>query len=89
MPATLIERVALRWALDRARVDEGSWTRPPVPQEPVVHSWLDGTKKPTFNQARKIATRLRLPFGFLVLTRPPPNTLRIPGLPDPGQCRGA
>jgi hypothetical protein len=32
---------------------------------------------------------LRLPFGFLVLTRPPPNTLRIPGLPDPGQRRGA
>jgi Zn-dependent peptidase ImmA (M78 family) len=78
MPAALIEPEVLRWALDRARADQADLASAANTSEAIVDSWLDGTKKPTFNQARKIATRLKLPFGFLFLATPPPSTLPIP-----------
>lgn len=78
MSAALIEPEVLRWALDRARVDESDLARAAGTSEAIVGSWLDGSRKPSFTQARKVATRLKLPFGFLFLATPPPSSLPIP-----------
>lgn len=43
-----------------------------------VQGWVDGTSKPSFTQARSLASRLRIPFGFLFLSQPPPDDLPIP-----------
>src|SRR5215510_3991051 len=44
-----------------------------------IIKWEDAQTKPTFNQAKKLASVLNLPFGYLFLSEPP--TLETP-LPD-------
>ncbi len=45
-----------------------------------LEQWESGQVSPTFNQARDIAGRLFIPFGYLFLSNPPPD-LPLP-LPD-------
>ena len=46
-----------------------------------LEKWERGEDSPTFNQARKMAGRLRIPFGYFYLSSPPPEQpLSIPDL---------
>ncbi len=46
-----------------------------------LEEWESGEVRPTFNQARDIANRLYIPFGYLFLSNPPPETpLPLPDL---------
>lgn len=38
-----------------------------------LERWERGEDSPTFNQARKMADRLRIPFGYFYLSSPPPE----------------
>jgi Zn-dependent peptidase ImmA (M78 family)/transcriptional regulator with XRE-family HTH domain len=75
-----IEPVVLSWALRRANTTRADLASSAGTSEAIVDAWLEGSRKPTFPQARKIATKLKVPFGFLFLSDPPPETLPIPDL---------
>ena len=68
----------VQWALERADVSTADLATALATSEASVGEWLDGSKQPTFRQARAIATRLHVPFGFLFLLEPPPENLPIP-----------
>jgi Zn-dependent peptidase ImmA (M78 family) len=46
----------------------------------TLKSWEDGTTYPTMTQAKRIAKKLTIPFGYLFLSTPPED-LKVP-LPD-------
>lgn len=73
-----IEPTALRQAMDRAQVDEFMLAKYVGTSHNVINSWLEGTKKPSFRQARNAANRTRVPFGFLFLENLPSDALPIP-----------
>ncbi len=45
-----------------------------------VVAWAEGSKKPTFNQAQRLAGKLHIPFAFFFLPAPPPDELPLPDL---------
>ena len=73
-----IEPTALRQAMDRAQVDEAVLAKYIGTSHNVINSWLEGAKKPSFRQARMVANRTRIPFGFLFLENLPKDDLPIP-----------
>lgn len=73
-----IEPTALRQAMDRAQVDEFMLAKYVGTSRNVINSWLEGTKQPSFRQARMAANRTRVPFGFLFLENLPSDALPIP-----------
>jgi Zn-dependent peptidase ImmA (M78 family) len=75
-----IEPAVLQWAILRAKAAKSDVASAAGTSEAVVDQWLAGTRKPSFRQARSVADRLRLPFGFLFLATPPPDSLPIPDL---------
>ncbi|MBE3576257.1 MAG: ImmA/IrrE family metallo-endopeptidase [Limnochordales bacterium] len=69
----------LAWALRRARLDPDDLARAAGASVERVHAWIGGKARPTYRQAQKIAQRLRVSFGQLLL--PPPARVEIP-IPD-------
>lgn len=43
----------------------------------TVKQWLDGVKKPTFNQVEDISSKTHIPFGYFFLEKPPVEHLEI------------
>lgn len=66
-PRADVNPQVLRWAAERAGLDsetaERTW--------PKWRAWLEGEAKPTVKQARDLAKRTHVPFGFLLLDEPP------------------
>jgi Zn-dependent peptidase ImmA (M78 family) len=61
----------LSWAVDRSGV--------PLPEfREAVAEWLNGQKKPTYNQLENFARQAMVPFGYLFLQRPPDEKLPLP-----------
>lgn len=73
-----IEPNALRWAMERSRVDANDLAKSVGTSHRVISSWLEGSRKPSFRQARLAANRTRIPFGFLFLRSIPSDSLPIP-----------
>lgn len=74
MTTVAVHRPVLEWARRRSgrqttemRSRFRSWDR-----------WLTGEAHPTFNQAQQLADYTHIPFGLLLLTTPPVETLPIP-----------
>ncbi len=42
--------------------------------------WESGEDKPTVNQAKQLANKLKIPFGYLFLNTPPKELLEVPDL---------
>jgi len=63
----------LRWALERSgkRLEAKK-------KFPKLEQWLAGEIKPTFNQLREFARITSVPFGYLFLSEPPKESLKIP-----------
>ena len=78
-PAMITPSV-LGWALIRSGTAKSELATAANTSEDVVQQWLDGTKQPSFRQADAIAKRVRVPFGYLFLSTPPPDNLSIPDL---------
>jgi Zn-dependent peptidase ImmA (M78 family) len=76
-PASITPGV-LAWAIERADQDISDLALALGTSTESVENWVDGIKQPTFVQARLIAKRLRVPFGFLFLSTAPPDDLPIP-----------
>lgn len=79
MQAT-ISPVVLRWARQRAQLStEDAASRLHI-KPGRLESWETGDDRPTFLQARSIASVLRVPFGYLFLPEPPQESLPLPDL---------
>ncbi len=64
----------LTWAITRAghRVDEF------LDNNPTVHKWLNGVKRPTVKQLEDFSKRVHIPFGYLFLNDPPQEAIPFP-----------
>ena len=79
MEAIINNRV-LRWARERARLDTETAARSITSRPEKFIAWEEGADFPSLSQARKIADKLRIPFGYLFLSDPPDEDLPIPDL---------
>lgn len=70
----------LKWARARAGVDLEDLSKKLKLDRAKLAAWEDGNAKPTFEQARKAARALRVPFGFLFFPRPPFEADPLPDL---------
>jgi len=73
----LINHNILGWALKRSGHTEGTLAERLATSEDRVTAWLEGKERPTFKQAQRIATVLRVPFGFLYLPEVPTDQVPI------------
>lgn len=61
---------------DRLKVEESA-QRMNVDIDTIL-SWENGSKKPTFEQAKNLAKQYRVPFAYFYLSEPPKKFKRIP-----------
>ena len=83
----LINPKILTWARQRAGLSENVLAEKAQVNVEKVISWEDGTKKPTFNQAQKLAQVTHTPFGYFFLLQPPEEKLPIPDLRTVGSIK--
>ncbi|MDR2791007.1 MAG: ImmA/IrrE family metallo-endopeptidase [Campylobacteraceae bacterium] len=76
MSEALINKHILQWAIDRAGIGTDDLSK----KYAKIEEWVNGDKKPTFNQAQDLAKILQIPFGYLYLKNPPEEKLPIPDL---------
>lgn len=76
MSTANINNKILAWARERPGVDQNSI----FSFFDKYHDWERGVSKPTFAQAKKLAQKLCIPFGFLFLSSPPIETQLISDL---------
>ena len=69
----LINPKILAWARKRLFPTVEAASGPLKVPAQRLEKWERGEARPTFNQARRIADRLRIPFGYLYLSSPPPE----------------
>ena len=80
MTQALIHPAMLRWARERLEwPPEYVARKVPVKPEKFL-MWEMGEAYPTFRQAQMLARTLRIPFGYLFLSKPPDKGLPIPDL---------
>jgi Zn-dependent peptidase ImmA (M78 family)/DNA-binding XRE family transcriptional regulator len=70
----------LRWARERANLTMGMLARKLNISEEKLVAWENGHKKITFNQAKSVAEKTYIPFGYLFLKNTPKEKLPIPDL---------
>ena len=70
----------LKWARERVFPDLPSAALALRQSADKLAAWENGVRRPTLIQARELAHRLRVPFGYLYLSNPPEETLPIPDL---------
>lgn len=70
----------LSWARLRADMSVSQLAKKLSVTAEKVLAWESGDKRPTFNQAVRLAEVTNIPFGFLYLQRPPVENLPIPDL---------
>lgn len=67
---------ALRWAMERASVQEEDLASGIRVKPEKVLAWLEGREKPTYRQAKQLADRLHIAFSQLLA--PPPQRVELP-----------
>ena len=75
MAEALINRSVLEWAFNRAGNNSSL-----VAEFKKFQDYLNGSARPTFIQAQKLAKILKIPFGYLFLDKPPLQTEIVPDL---------
>lgn len=66
-----VKPTVLDWAIQRAGI-------PLEKRFPRLKDWLSGAKQPTLRQLEKLARAIYVPFGYLLLSEPPPERPLIP-----------
>jgi Zn-dependent peptidase ImmA (M78 family) len=75
-----INREIVEWARKRAGLSVGQLAHDLKVNAGNVEAWEQGAQKPTFSKAGDLAKRLRIPFGYLFLSRPPADEIPLPDL---------
>jgi Zn-dependent peptidase ImmA (M78 family)/DNA-binding XRE family transcriptional regulator len=76
----LITPTIITWAMVRDQKTSEQVARELSVTPDKFAAWQKGTLKPTLNQAQEMAKKLKIPFGYLFLNRPPTETLPLPDL---------
>jgi Zn-dependent peptidase ImmA (M78 family) len=66
----------LHWAIERAGMDVDAL----LPKFPKAQEWLSGSSRPTLKQLEKFANTTHTPVGYLMLEKPPVESVPIPDL---------
>ncbi|GAW28946.1 XRE family transcriptional regulator [Carboxydocella sp. ULO1] len=66
----------LRWAMNWANLKEEALAKSLNVRPEKIRHWLNGTEKPTYSQARKLADLCHIAFSQLLL--PPPEQIELP-----------
>lgn len=75
-----INESMLSWAINKSQLSVAAIAQKLGQTEDKLTKWETGTEKPTFTQAQKLATLLKVPFGYFFLDQPPEEQLPIPDL---------
>lgn len=70
----------LSWAINRSQLPVDALAHKMGKTQEVIEQWENESSQPTFNQAKKLADQLRIPFGYFFLPSPPIEELEIPDL---------
>lgn len=73
-PRMDVKREVLEWAIKRS----GKTFEDVAKSNKSLNHWLSGRKKPTLRQLEKFANTTHAPFGYLLLSEPPDESLLIP-----------
>ncbi len=68
----------VEWAISRYSLNLEEISRRMNINTNSIESWLSKEKIPTLNQIQKLANALRIPQGYLFLSRPPEEEVKIP-----------
>jgi Zn-dependent peptidase ImmA (M78 family) len=68
----------LEWAADQSNLDDAEIGE----KFPRWHEWLAGERQPTVRDVEKVAKKIGVPFGYLLLREPPRLELPIPDFRD-------
>jgi Zn-dependent peptidase ImmA (M78 family) len=68
----------LDWAIKRSDSSIAAIASKLNLKQEKVAEWIAGSASPTFRQAEVLAASLRIPFGYLFLSRPPARELVLP-----------
>src|SRR5271166_7210945 len=78
-PAYITPQV-LEWARNRAGVSVTELAAILKVTSGNVQAWERGAERPSFSRAESIAKKLRIPFGYLFLSKPPADDVPLPDL---------
>ncbi len=76
----LITKEMLEWARKRTLGTLDDAAKYLKIDKTKLEAWEQGRSQPTFNQAQDIARKLKIPFGYLYLSKPPDESLPLPDL---------
>ena len=75
-----INAAVLRWASKRRGLSLAGLRKTLRVSEAEIGAWEQGTTHPPYAKAQQLAKALRIPFGFLFLSAPPPDDVPLPDL---------
>jgi len=78
-PAYITPQVA-KWARERAQMSIEQLAGVLKMDSRTVAAWESGQQPPPFARAEKLADKLRIPFGYLFLSKPPSDDFPLPDL---------
>ena len=78
-PAYITPQVAT-WARERAQMSLEQLAHALKVDSRTLAAWEGGQQPPPFSKAEKLADKLRIPFGYLFLSRPPKDDFPLPDL---------
>jgi len=80
MHSAVISGQILVWARERANLAPEVVSSKAKVNLDKLFSWESGKGYPSFKQAQKLASVLRIPFGYFFLSQPPKETIPLPDL---------
>ena len=80
MVDALINGDIIDWAIERGKIKRELLANALQIRPETLASWIKGDIKPTFNRAEELANKLKIPFGYLYLSKRPKETQPIPDL---------
>ncbi|MGO0308723.1 ImmA/IrrE family metallo-endopeptidase [Endozoicomonas acroporae] len=80
MNEAMINPEIVHWARERAGMAPADLAGKLKQKPEKLLEWEQGKSRPSFSQAQKLASHLRVPFGYLFLKEPPEAPLPIPDL---------
>lgn len=83
MTQAIVTPKIIRWARGRAQVALEEVAKSANVSPEKVTSWEQGESYPTLRQAKKLANKLNIPFGYLYLSDPPEDKAPLPDFRKP------
>ena len=78
MVEALVTPRLLQWARERRGIPLEKAAEKLSVKPDRLQKWEHGDDSPTFKQAKSLAEKLYVPFGYLFLTSPPEENLPLP-----------